>query len=266
MIDFYQRDSASGLTRIAVLGAGNCNDIDLRVLSEKFDEVHLVDLDNEAVDFANSHPGLNQNRIHRHCPVDFASPLLELLDPIVQVNPSDRSSSIAAGWIEKLQAPQQPLNIPPCDVVVSVGLMSQLILSIDLALGHLSPQATLPLIQTVRCEHYRRVASMLRPASNNQSKSIQSGGVAVFGFDFVSSDSASQILQTPDDQLGPLAVKLINDRNFFSGMNPGVLMHELKQISAMRMIHVEPPWRWTLGSREYLMMAAVLQRTDATKL
>ncbi|KAA1260747.1 hypothetical protein LF1_32880 [Rubripirellula obstinata] len=255
----HQKLSSTNVARIAVLGAGNCNDIDLSSLTQQFDEVHLVDLDSDAIDFANSHPGVDQDRIHRHCPVDLASPLLELLEPVVLGKAASRPTSIADDWIERLRLPPQPLPIPPCDVVVSVGLLSQLMLSIDLALDHLPPTTTLPLIQTVRREHFRRVTSMLRPATHDRS-----GGIAVFGFDFVSSASAAEILRTPDDQLGPLAMKLINERNFFSGMNPGVLLNELKSISAVRMIHVEPPWRWTLGRREYLMMAVVLERTDVT--
>src|ERR1700679_4278661 len=33
----------------AVLGAGNCNDVDLPVLASRFEQVHLVDLDAEAL-------------------------------------------------------------------------------------------------------------------------------------------------------------------------------------------------------------------------
>ena len=33
-----------GVAALCVLGAGNCNDLDLRRLSSLFDEVHLVDL------------------------------------------------------------------------------------------------------------------------------------------------------------------------------------------------------------------------------
>ena len=35
--------------RICVLGAGNCNDLDLKWLSEVYGEVHLVDLDRTAL-------------------------------------------------------------------------------------------------------------------------------------------------------------------------------------------------------------------------
>ena len=257
LIEAGKRASGNNATRTAVLGAGNCNDIDLPWMTQQFDEVHLVDLDNEAINFGCSDPSLVQNRIHRHCPIDVASPLHDILESVLQTEAADQPTDIAADWIQQLQMPSQPLPIQACDVVVSVGLLSQLMLSIDRALAHLPPQTVLPLIQMVRREHFRRVLSMLRPASEDQP-----GGVAVFGFDFVSSDTASEIPETPDDKLEPLAVKLINQRNFFTGMNPGVLLQELKIIPDCKMLHIQSPWRWTLGPRQYLMMAAVVQKID----
>ena len=38
-------DGLGGGGRLCVLGAGNCNDLDLPALAEAFDEIHLVDLD-----------------------------------------------------------------------------------------------------------------------------------------------------------------------------------------------------------------------------
>lgn len=257
LIGIAKNASCTDVTRVAVLGAGNGNDIDVASLTQQFDEVHFVDLDGEAIDFACTQSDVIQKRIHRHCPVDIASPLLEIAEPILQCDVSDRATCINPEWIKRLQQPP-PLPIPPCDIVVSVGLLSQLMLSIDRAFAHLSPQTVLPLIQTVRCEHFRRVASMLRPASDDHP-----GGVAVFGFDFVSSDSAPQLLNTPDDNLEPLAVKLINNRNFFTGMNPGVLMNELDANPVLHTIHIESPWRWKVGSRQYLMMAVLLQSVES---
>src|SRR5262245_51257496 len=43
------RATASGRPRLCVLGAGNCNDLDLRLLLGMSDRVHLVDLDEEAL-------------------------------------------------------------------------------------------------------------------------------------------------------------------------------------------------------------------------
>src|SRR5437868_8579473 len=36
--------------RLCVLGAGNCNDLDLQSLEREFAEIHLVDLDRDAIE------------------------------------------------------------------------------------------------------------------------------------------------------------------------------------------------------------------------
>ena len=38
--------------RLCVLGAGNCNDLDLNQLLQVYDEIHLVDLDQSALEYA----------------------------------------------------------------------------------------------------------------------------------------------------------------------------------------------------------------------
>jgi hypothetical protein len=256
-------------SRIAVLGAGNGNDFDLQSLTRQFDEVHLIDLDHQAIEFACGQPGIIQDRIHRHCPVDFASPLLQIAEQAA----IDPPTAIDANWVSRLRQPTSSLSIPPCDVVISVGLLSQLMLTIDRAFSHLSPQTVLPMIQAVRGEHFRRTLALLRSNSIRQptvnrpsipdSSHGRPAGVAVFGFDFVSTDSAPEISGTPDDQLESVAVGLINQKNFFSGMNPGILMNELKSIPTVRMIGVQGPWRWHMGSRQYLMMATLVQHCGA---
>jgi len=41
-----------GGARIAILGAGNCNDVDLTMIARSFGEIHLFDLDGEALESA----------------------------------------------------------------------------------------------------------------------------------------------------------------------------------------------------------------------
>src|SRR5881275_908124 len=56
---------------ICVLGAGNCNDLDLKWLAQVYREVHLVDLDDVALRSAVERQGLGDSSdIHCHAPVD----------------------------------------------------------------------------------------------------------------------------------------------------------------------------------------------------
>src|SRR5688572_31484235 len=78
-------DSAGRGGRLCLLGAGNCNDVDLRALLAHYREVHLVDLDAEALQAgaarqdAGSHPSL-----FLHGGVDVTA----MLDTLASLSPS----------------------------------------------------------------------------------------------------------------------------------------------------------------------------------
>jgi hypothetical protein len=59
--------------RICVLGAGNCNDLDLVALRTTFGELHLVDVDGEALALGLERQGLSKDAgIRAHPGVDVA--------------------------------------------------------------------------------------------------------------------------------------------------------------------------------------------------
>src|SRR4051812_14797742 len=69
----------AGGGRLAVLGAGNCNDLDLPALAERFREIHLVDLDREALERAlGRQPPEVQQALVLHAPVDVTGALEKL--------------------------------------------------------------------------------------------------------------------------------------------------------------------------------------------
>src|SRR5258708_6411800 len=66
-------------TSLCVLGAGNLNDLDLRTLTKRFNEVHLVDVDLIAVEFGLRQQGFKVGAgIHIHAPVDLTGILADL--------------------------------------------------------------------------------------------------------------------------------------------------------------------------------------------
>src|ERR1700710_1512069 len=68
--------------RICVLGAGNCNDLDLKWLSEVYGEVHLVDLDRRALLEAVKRQGVEPLRgtILGHAPIDLTGIASQVAD------------------------------------------------------------------------------------------------------------------------------------------------------------------------------------------
>jgi hypothetical protein len=62
-------------TRLCALGAGNCNDLDLRFLCDRIGEVHLVDIDADALENGVARQmAATAINLHRHAPIDLTVP------------------------------------------------------------------------------------------------------------------------------------------------------------------------------------------------
>jgi hypothetical protein len=224
-MDHLCRETGAADRRIVVLGAGNCNDLDLARLSAGFAEVHLVDWDEEAV-----RVGIERQlagnplaaRVHVHVTDVAARP------------EENETSELARG-------------IGPADVVASVCLLSQII-------GHVVEgcqgvrEREIDAIREARREHIQLMLDLLRPA-----------GVGMLFIDLVSSDTAPALLTMSEGQLGGWLVEQINAGNFFTGLNPAILEEQLRTEAAMASQIVEhqlvKPWRWSLGRRAYAVYA-----------
>ena len=67
VMDHLTRGQQGGNRRLCVLGAGNCNDVDLPALLSAFREVHLVDLDGDALRGAAMRQACQTQRgLHQH--------------------------------------------------------------------------------------------------------------------------------------------------------------------------------------------------------
>jgi hypothetical protein len=115
--------AGDGGRRLCVLGAGNCNDVDLGVLLERYREVHLVDLDAAALDRAvEAIQGETKDRVFRHAPIDVSGVLDKLerwarleITPAELMGHADQTSR---ALVSRLGA--------PFDVVVSACLLTQI--------------------------------------------------------------------------------------------------------------------------------------------
>ena len=239
LLELLRKTSSDGDQnhRAAVLGSGNCNDLDLVWFRERFDDVHLVELDEASTRQGCIRQGVDPDEITIHGGFDVAAPLMS----------GELSSSIAQG---------SPVAIDRCDLVLSAGLFSQLALTVHQLIRKCTFDGeTRESLQWVVEGHIKTVASMLRP-----------DGIAIFAFDFVSSDSAPELTKwssesASDEQLNDLAIELLSSGNFFEGLHPGKLIETIDNTNELRCIDRTAPWIWSVGLRRYLVAAVIVQRT-----
>jgi hypothetical protein len=234
---------ARGL-RLCVLGAGNCNDVDLVALLPRFREVVLVDVDAETMTRATEQqPAEVRGAFKVRAPLDFSG-----LDRILKA--SDQTLPISWDVAGDLARAIDPA---PFDIVCSTCVLSQLI---DQARARLEeePERCLEAVQSVREIHLTLMLRLLRP-----------GGRGIFVSDMVSSDTAPEITSVAPTALAALMARLVGAKNFFTGLNPFVIEGLLKQdprlAPAVAQSAFHLPWVWQLGAaRSYLTFAISFQR------
>ena len=240
------RDKLSALIRqaggetLAVLGAGNCNDLDLAALAPLYREIHLLDLDPEAVSRARARlPDAVAAKIVVHAPVDLSGSYDRL--------PAFRGKAMSPAQLTSLpdQATARVLAglgglAGSFDTVVSACCLSQIMHSCFLALGkHEQLDAVATALARV---HLRLLLSLLRP-----------GGAALLVSDMVSSETFP--LEEMWGTRPPLVLlaELERTGNFLSGTAATFVKRLFgSDPVAAALVDGTPlliePWLWRLGA------------------
>ena len=233
-----------------LLGSGNCLDVDLPALADMFSKIHLVDLDESASKAAVEASGVSPDQISIHAPEDIAEPLLSLTSR--DFRPEEENKEHCIKVLQALSSENGLADIPEADVVVSQCVFTQLIDALSRIIDKDHP-AFANTLKALRIGHLRRLVSMLRP-----------GGVAIFVTDLVSSDTAPGLRTTTDESLGDTIKELVNQRNFFSGTNPSMVLNDLNVLSRLpsgpETVHTIDPWLWDVGQRRYAVYALRIQK------
>lgn len=231
--------------RLCILGAGNCDDLDLPMLTGAYGEVHLVDLDADALHRGVSRLPESQRRaIRLHGGVDLTGCWSSL-------GSHRHGEPLADSEIDAvLQTCAAPPLLPlpgPFDVLASTCVISQLIDSAVLALGPTHPRL-LELVVSLRTNHLQLMAQLLSP-----------GGHGVLISDFVSSDTLPALRQTAEPAWPALLDEITARGNFFHGLNPGSLLAAFKSDAVLAATVADARltgfWRWQQAKRVYAVVA-----------
>jgi hypothetical protein len=242
--------------RLCILGAGNCNDLDLAALTTAFREIHLVDWDTSALaaGVANQNlPANDRKKIQQIGGIDLTAIAEELACWSADAPPPDASID---QWIETCRSTNLPEPRGSFQVVASVCTLSQLIEAIILCLGEHHPRF-MELVTAVRTRHLRSLVEFTAP-----------DGTAVLITDIVSSVTFPPLPQIPLTQLAGTLSHLIQQQNFFTGTNPFVLEaffrtdpQVAEQIAEVKLL---PPWLWNFGPRYFAVCAITVRRHGTT--
>jgi len=236
--------------RLCVLGAGNANDLDLAVLSRAFREVHLVDIDGQALRrSASQQAGIVAAALHLHGDVDLTGCWSEFAGWARGEPPSD--AAIARAIELAARGPELELD-GPFELVASTCVISQLLESGVLALGDKHPRL-LEWIVAARTAHLRLLNRLTAP-----------GGRALLATDFVSSVTQAELTAAHEPDWPALLDQILPRGNFFHGLNPRVL-RELFQgdpqlAASAKHAQLTGFWRWNQGSRVYAVCALEFSR------
>jgi hypothetical protein len=231
--------------RLCLLGAGNANDYDLPALAERFEEIHLVDIDPASLARATGRqPAPVRNKLRSHAPIDLSG-LFHQMDAGFE---RGRDSLVEVGVKDVLG------RLPgDFDVVVSGCVMSQISWSFA-RMGGDDLEWRTTLEQAMVNVHLRTLLGLCRP-----------GGAALLAADLVSTDNYPLDELPEGTDLRALVSTLAASRQAYAVSNPELLQQVIRrdrrlreQVSAQEQ---GAPWLWT-GSqdRTYLVYPLVLRR------
>jgi hypothetical protein len=235
---------------LCLLGAGNCNDIDLGALAQRFESIHLVDLDAVALEGARRRQSPDvAARLHLHGGVDLTgvAPRLEGWRR-GGAPPAELAALPAAG------AARVTATLPRGhDVVASCCVLSQLVDVCKLGLGA-EHVGLIEVSCAVALLHLRTLLDLAAP-----------GGAAWLVSDVASSDTYPLVELFGEREPLELLRELSASGNVFTGTDPRPLERELRRSAVLAPLagasRLEPPWLWTFSDdRTYLVYALEVRR------
>jgi hypothetical protein len=233
-----------------VLGAGNAYDLDLDQLVARFDEVHLVDIDAQAVGRARARVSAEARaRLFLHAPVDLSGMFHELERwARLQVTPQELMAAPARG------AQRIASALPgPFEVVVSSCLLTQLQLTLLRLLGD-QHRLFFALRELLTLTHLRTLSALSRPS-----------GCALLVTDLCDDSAFPAGRPSNAADLAPLMKELVEAGRVIYSAHPGLFQVTLQDDPVLQRTfapaQLSQPWLWQNGpGLRFLVYALTLPR------
>jgi hypothetical protein len=241
-----------GGPRLCVLGAGNGYDLDLAALAGVYQQIHLVDIDEQAVArAAQRQPAGVRERITTHPRVDLSG-MFEKLERWRKLQLDEQE--LAAHAASTSQALLQQLG--RFDTVLSACVLSQMQLAL---LNVLSDRHRLfaALSYTLTVTHLHTLANLLA-----------AGGRAILASDIASEELAPLRQLDPAQEYRELLQELLASGRFFQSVDPRLIRVMVSEDpSLQRLLTCRDSlqaWLWHNGpQRVFLVYALELLRSPA---
>ena len=244
--EILARAPAGGAGRLCLLGAGNAFDVDLEAITGAFREIHVVDIDAEAVSGVVARASAERRaRVIAHAPVDVSG-IFDQFEGWSRVPPTPGALADRIRTAVESTAAALP---GPFDVVVSCCLLTQLQLVLLEVVGDRNPRFEDIRAATNRI-HVRLLCSLLAP-----------GGAALLVTDLTDNRMYPLDDLAPDADLGALMRDLLHAGNIIHVAHPGLLSAEIRRDPDLRARYRVRtpigPWLWHNGPATTFLVYAM---------
>ena len=217
---------------VLILGAGNCNDLDLNRLVSKGTDLHLADVDIESSLEGVKRQGLTSDAIASVKKIEMSG-----LSTIDSSTLASESSFAAALDLDQICTHY----VEHFDVVICTCVFSQMAGALRRATQPDWDQSDL-------------LVTLRRRFINEMNRLTAAGGLVIWISDLVSTDTCPEIHTTPTEALPSLLKVCLNSGNFLSGTHPQRVFEDLaKATGSTALMH--RPWIWSMGARKYAVYA-----------